>query len=77
MLNSKARIAIRKRISTRQNTKKNRKREMVMKHCFWQVNEISRRLHRLKSRGEFDGSHEKSQFIRKLKKDMIREKKVD
>ena len=48
-----------------------------MKHCFWQVNEISRRLHRLKSRGEFDGSHEKSQFIRKLKKDMIREKKVD
>ena len=46
-----------------------------MKHCFWQVNEISWRLHRLKSRGEFDGSHEKSQFLRKLKKDMIREKK--
>ena len=48
-----------------------------MKHCFWQVNEISRRLHQLKSKGEFDGSHEKSQFIRKLKKDMIQEKKVN
>ena len=49
---------------------------MGMKHRFWQVNGISRRLHRLKSRGEYDGSHEKSQFIRKLKKDMIREKKT-
>ena len=46
-----------------------------MKHCFWQVNEISRRLHRLKSKGEFNGTHEKSQFLRKLKKDMIRGKK--
>ena len=46
-----------------------------MKHCFWQVNEISRRLHRLKSKGEFNGSHEKAQFLRKLQKDMIWEKK--
>ena len=43
-----------------------------MKHCFWQVNEISRRLPQLKSKGEEDGRHEKSQFLRKLKKDMIR-----
>ena len=48
-----------------------------MKHCFWQVNEISRRLPQLKSKAEFDGSHEKSQFVRKLKKDMIWEQKVD
>ena len=48
-----------------------------MKHCFWQVNEKSRRLPQLKSKGEEDGRPKKSQFPRKLKKDMIREKKVD
>ena len=48
-----------------------------MKHCFWQVNEISWRLHQLKSKGEEDGRPKKSQFPRKLKKDMIWEKKVD
>ena len=48
---------------------------MDMKHCFREVNEISRRLHQLKSKGEFDGRHGKSQFIRKLKKDMIWGKK--
>ena len=40
--------------------KKKRKREMVMKDRFWQVYEISRRLHRLKSKGEPHGTHEKS-----------------
>ena len=48
---------------------------MVMKHCFWQVNEISQRLHQLKSKGEEDGRHKKSQFLRKLKKDLIQEKR--
>ena len=45
-----------------------------MKHCFWQVNEKSRRLPQLKSKGEEDGRPKKSQFPRKLKKDMIWEK---
>ena len=39
-----------------QNAKKNRKREMVMKHGFWQLNEISWRLHRLKSQGALNGT---------------------
>ena len=39
--------------------KKSRKREVAMKHGFWQVYEISRSLHQLKSKGENYGTHKK------------------
>ena len=39
--------------------KKHRKRKIVMKHCFWQVNEISWRLPQLKSKGALDGTPQK------------------
>ena len=42
------------------NLRKKQKREMAMKHCFWQVNEISWRLHQLKSKGAPHGTYEKS-----------------
>ena len=44
------------------------KLQEILKHYFKQVNEISWRLHRLKSKGEPSGTHEKFWFLRKIKK---------
>ena len=48
-----------------------------MKHRFWQVNEISRRLPQLKSKGALIPTLKRIQFIRKFKKVIFRGKKVD